>query len=87
MSQGRNIGISAIIALDTTRFLVIERDNRGMGIDNFPNDPSGRPGSKRVYLINIAGATDVSNVSLAGTNSLPGSVTPVTKTLFFDIQV
>jgi hypothetical protein len=86
-AQGRSIGISAIVALSATRFLVLERDNRGMGIDNVANEASGRPGSKRVYLIDISGATDVANISLAGTNSLPGSVTPVSKTLFFDIQV
>src|SRR5262249_18136893 len=29
--------------------------------------------------------TDVSNISLAGTNTLPANVTPVTKDLFLDI--
>ena len=32
--QGRNIGVSAIVALNDHQFLVIERDNRGIGVDN-----------------------------------------------------
>ena len=35
--QGRNIGLSAIVALDDHEFLVLERDNRGIGVD----DPAG----------------------------------------------
>lgn len=83
-SQGRNIGVSGIVALNDHEFLVIERDNRGVGVD----DPTGlNPiGSKRVYKIDINGATDVSTISMAGSNSLPGGVTPVSKSLFLDIQ-
>ncbi|MBC8167011.1 MAG: esterase-like activity of phytase family protein [Bryobacteraceae bacterium] len=83
-NQGRNIGISALIAIDSTRFLVVERDNRGVGVD----DPTGsRPiGSKRVYEINIGGATDVSNISLSGLNNLPNGVIAVSKVLHLDIQ-
>ena len=32
--QGRNIGVSAIIAINDTQFLVLERDNRGIGVDD-----------------------------------------------------
>jgi hypothetical protein len=83
-SQGRNIGISAIVALDSTRFLIIERDNRGIGVE----DVSGANpvASKRIYLIDLTGATDVSSISLAGTNGLPVGVTPVSKSLYFDLQ-
>ena len=82
-AQGRNIGLSAITALTGTEFLVLERDNRGRGVD----DPLGANpvASKRVYRISIKGATDVSNTSLVGTNDLPAGVTPVSKTLFLDI--
>lgn len=82
--QGRNIGISAIVALSNREFLVIERDNRGVGID----DPAGAipVGSKRIYKINLTGATDVSGVSLAGTNALPAGVVPVGKQLTLDVQ-
>lgn len=33
MYQGRNIGISALIALNADEILVLERDNRGIGGD------------------------------------------------------
>ncbi|MEH1865488.1 MAG: esterase-like activity of phytase family protein [Nostoc sp.] len=82
-AQGRNIGISSLVAINNNELLVIERDNRGVGID----DPTGiKPiGSKRVFKINLTGATDVSTTNLAGTNTLPLGVTPVSKTLLLDI--
>ncbi len=82
-AQGRNIGISAITALNNNEFLVLERDNRGLG----EADPTASlpVSSKRVYRINLAGATNVSGISLAGTNSLPTGVTAVSKSLFLDI--
>ena len=63
---------------------MLERDNRGLGVD----DPTAlNPvGSKRVFLVDMAGATDVSGISLANTNDLPAGVTPVSKTLWLDIQ-
>jgi hypothetical protein len=84
-NQGRSIGASSITALADGSFLVIERDNRGLGVD----DPTGtiNPiGTKRVYRITLDGATDVSNVSLANSNSLPAGVVPVGKALYLDIQ-
>ncbi|GBF82151.1 esterase-like activity of phytase family protein [Aphanothece sacrum] len=88
--QGRSIGISAITAINNNEFLIIERDNRGIGVDapasptvaGVANNPVA---SKRVYKIDLTGATDVSNTSLTGTNNL-GGITPVAKTLFLDIQ-
>ncbi|MBC7806208.1 MAG: esterase-like activity of phytase family protein, partial [Akkermansiaceae bacterium] len=89
-AQGRNIGISAIIPVNDTEFLVLERDNRGFGVDELAdNNPlSLLPVStKRIYNVSIAGATDVSGISLAGTNDLPGGVTTVSKTPALDLQV
>lgn len=84
-AQGRNIGVSAIQALGNNRFMVLERDNRGLGVE----DPTATTdvASKRIFLIDLTGATDVSSVSLAGTNSLPAGVRPVSKTAtpFLDI--
>lgn len=85
--QGRSIGVSSITQLPDGRFLVIERDNRGWGVDDTVNKLP--VGSKRVYLINIDGTTtDISNTSLAGLSALPAGVTPVTKGSqpFLDIQ-
>ncbi|BAY63876.1 CHU large protein [Calothrix brevissima NIES-22] len=81
-AQGRNIGISSIVALNNSQLLVLERDNRGVGVDPASNLPIG---TKRVYQIDLTGATDVSNRPLAGSNTLPADVTPVSKSLFLDI--
>lgn len=71
-AQGR--GISAIVALDDTRFLVLERNNRGVGV---PDANLASP-DKKVFLINLTGASDVTGVNLIGLN--PPGVTPVSKT-------
>ena len=84
-SQGRNIGVSSITALGDGKFLVIERDNRGWGVGD-ATATGAAVGSKRVYFIDITGATDVSQISLAGSSQLPGNVIPVSKSLFLDIQ-
>jgi hypothetical protein len=83
-NQGRSIGASSITALADGSFLVIERDNRGLGVD----DPNGAApiGAKRVYRIRLDGATDVSGISLANSNVLPTGVVAVSKTLYLDVQ-
>lgn len=73
--QGRSIGVSSILALGGGKFLVLERDNRGLGVETLP---ANTPVSKRVYIIDINGASDVSNTVLTA-NALPNGVTPVTK--------
>lgn len=70
----RGRGISALVALDENRFLVLERNNRGVGVpDANLNEPD-----KRVFLIDLRGATDVSGIELGGAN-LPAGVVPVSK--------
>ena len=81
--QGRNIGLSAIVAINAHEFLVLERDNRGIGVD----DPKGANvvGSKRVFKIDIRGATDVSKVTLPA-DALPADIVPVSKSgVFIDL--
>ena len=82
-AQGTSIGLSAMTALNDHEFLVTERDNRGFGVD----DPTGSTpvSTKRIYRIDVKGATDVSRVSLAETSTLPTDVVPVTKSLFLDV--
>lgn len=58
-SQGR--GISALVALNDSEFLVLERNNRGLGSTNYASP------DKRVYTIDITGADDVSHTLLANT--------------------
>ena len=66
-AQGR--GISAIVALDENRFMVLERNNRGVGV---PDANLSSP-DKKVYIIDISGASDVSAINL-NTNTLPSGV-------------
>src|SRR5262249_41016164 len=52
--------VSEITAIDSTTFLVDERDGA------FPGDPAGASKQKRIYQISIAGATDVGVAGIAG---------------------
>ena len=61
-SPGQGRGISAIVALDANRFMVLERNNRGVGVDSNISSPD-----KKVYIIDISAATDVSTIPLTGT--------------------
>ncbi|HEX8419063.1 MAG TPA: esterase-like activity of phytase family protein [Sphingomonas sp.] len=83
-SQGRSIGVSAIQSLGNGKFLVLERDNRGLSVDA---GASTEVASKRIYQIDLSGATDVAAISLAGSNALPAGVKAATKiaTPFIDI--
>jgi len=76
--QGRAIGVSAIQAVTDGTLLVLERDNRGFGVEDA--NGASAVGSKRVYRIDLTGATDVKDIGLAGTNALPAGVSPVAKT-------
>jgi hypothetical protein len=86
--QGRNIGLSAITAINENEFLVLERDNRGIGVD----DPAGANvvGSKRIFKIDVRGATDIAERTLPADGNLAAAVpaiVPVTKSLavFIDL--
>jgi hypothetical protein len=83
--QGRNIGLSAIAAINEHEFLVLERDNRGIGVD----DPAGANvvGSKRIFKIDVRGATDIANLALPDNGDLVAAhITPVTKSdVFIDL--
>lgn len=83
-NQGRSIGVSSIHALSDGRLVVIERDNRGLGVD----DPTALTpiGLKSAFIVDISKATDVSGISLAGSNLLPSGVVAATKTPFLDIR-
>jgi hypothetical protein len=76
--QGRNIGLSAIVAVNDREFLVLERDNRGLGVD----DPAGASvvGTKRVYRIDLSSATDIAAIPLPADGNLAAAgITPVAK--------
>jgi hypothetical protein len=73
-AQGR--GISEIVALDDHRFMVIERNNRGVGVSSTLASPD-----KNIFMIDLAGASDVSAVDL--TTPLGAGIIPVTKSSKF----
>ncbi len=77
-SQGINIGVSAMTALNNHELLVLERDNRGLGVGD-PTSLNPPVSTKRIYKIDLRGATDISNISLTDTNDLPSDVQPVSK--------
>jgi hypothetical protein len=52
-SQGR--GVSALVAINDHEFLVLERNNRGIGTASELTPPN-----KKVFRIDISGADDVS---------------------------
>jgi hypothetical protein len=73
--QGRNIGLASIAAINDHEFFVLERDNRGIGVD----DPAGATvvGSKRVYRIDVQGATDIASRVLPADGNLAAAVPPI----------
>ncbi len=78
-SSGQGRGISSIQALGNDKFLVIERNNRGVGVGATLASPD-----KNVYEIDLAGAVDVSNINLPASGNFAGAVTKVGKVLDLD---
>lgn len=68
-------GVSEVLAVDSNRYLVLERDSR-----------SGLEAKyKRIYLADSKGATDVTAIPRLGRTELPAEVKPVAKTLLIDL--
>jgi len=67
-SQGR--GISALLALNNHEFLVLERNNRGIGVG-----ADLLPPNKKLFRIDMTGAVDVSAVPFAPAACPSGKVT------------
>lgn len=76
----RGQGVCDILAINDHEFLVIDRDNRS----NLQSPPQA-PTRKKIYKINLNGATDVSGVASLPQTTLPASIIPVSKTLFIDL--
>jgi hypothetical protein len=84
INQGR--GVNEILAINDHQFLVLERDNRSL----VPTPPNAAqtPNLKRIYRIDVTGATDVSEVDVlpeTGAELAGLSITPVGKSLFIDL--
>lgn len=67
-NQGR--GISALLAINDHEFLVLERNNRGIGVG-----AEFSPPNKKLFRIDLTGAADVSNVLFEPTACPAGKVT------------
>ncbi len=76
-AQGR--GISSLVALGNDKFLVLERNNRGIGVG-----AAITPADKAVYEIDLALATDVTNVTLPATGAFAGAVIKSPKKMDLD---
>lgn len=70
-----NYGCNEILAVDDTRFVVIERDGR----------PGGNAGHKAITLIDTKGATDVSEVATLPKRWLPADIKPVARRVLIDL--
>lgn len=57
--SGQGQGISSLVAINDHEFYVLERNNRGIGVEAAFATPD-----KEVYRIDLASATDVSNIDL-----------------------
>lgn len=73
-SSGQGRGISALVALGDERFLVLERNNRGIGVGATLASPD-----KNVYEIDLSQASDVSGIALPASGALPAGFTAVAK--------
>jgi hypothetical protein len=67
--SGEGQGISALVALGNNKFLVLERNNRGIGAG-----ATLATADKEVYQIDLAGAVDVTNITLPTTDVFAGAV-------------
>ena len=76
-TQGR--GISALVALGGDKFMVLERNNRGIGVG-----ATLATADKAVYEIDLAGAVDVSNITLPATGAFVGAVNKGAKVMDLD---
>ncbi len=68
-------GVSEMLAVNSRQFLVLERDGKA----------GTEARSKKIYLIDIEGATDVSGVEKLPSADLPETIKPVSKKLFIDL--
>jgi hypothetical protein len=74
-------GVSEILAVNNHQFLVDERDGKGLGDKPLPSDTASAAAVKKLYLIDLAGAKDVGNMS----GDLSGFAVTKSQTAFLDI--
>lgn len=70
------VAVSEIVAINDHQFLVLERDGK---------TPKGEKKFKKIFKIDINGASDISAVEKLPVGSIPKEITPVRKELFLDL--
>jgi len=78
-------GVSEIVAVNNHQFLVDERDGSGMADTPLLTDTASAATVKKLYLIDLTGAQDVTNVTAAAGKKIDLSSYAVPKTEFLDI--
>lgn len=73
--SNKNYGVNEILAINDHEFLVLERDGKAGTEAKF----------KQIFKIDIAGASDISDVDELPQTGTPSGETPVSKSLFLDL--
>lgn len=76
--------VSEIVALNDHQFIVDERDGAGRG-DGTTTATATSAVTKLLKVVNVSGATDVSNVNSLPASGLPAGVTAVSVTTTYDM--
>ncbi len=77
--SGQGQGISSLVAINDHEFMVLERNNRGIGVG-----ADFATADKEVYKIDITGATDISNIDLDAAGAVYTKVTKSAQFLDLD---
>lgn len=73
-SSGQGRGISALVAIDANRFLILERNNRGVGVGATLSGAD-----KNVFEVDLSNASDVSGLNLPASGALPSGINAAAK--------
>lgn len=73
-SSGQGRGISALVAIDANRFLILERNNRGIGVGATLNGAD-----KNVFEVDLSHASDVTDLNLPASGALPTGINAAAK--------
>lgn len=77
-SVGQGRGISSLVALNDNKLMILERNNRGIGVGATLNTAD-----KNVFMLDLTNASDVSGLNLPSSGALPGGVNAAVKSAQF----
>ncbi len=75
LDDGKQNGVNEILAVNDHQFLVLERDAKA----------ADKATAKSLFLIDLDGASDVSQIDAVGPRAAPDGIRPVAKQLFLDL--